>query len=231
MRKTVAGVLASVLMVAGPGFALAAAEPTAQDYVKEIQSSSSAQAAPPAAGPACDNGEARDDSGACPDVDESAATRGFTLFSGSMNKPRGQTAATAPTTSPTTTATRAMRPAQATASVKCGLLCDLKVSFMSGSAVLTSDSDAKLAQFAAALRDPALAGKRFEIGGHTDASGSPEKNLALSQARAEAVKRFLVNHGVEASRLEAKGYGSNGLFLPGMPMDPRNRRVEARVLN
>jgi outer membrane protein OmpA-like peptidoglycan-associated protein len=224
-----AGALASVLLLAVPGLAAAAAEPTAQDYVKEIQSAPAPQDAAPAAGPACENGEARDESGACPDVDESGATRGFTLFSGSMNKPRAQTGASAPT--PSAGADRAVRPAQATAMVKCGLLCDLKVSFQSGSAVLTSDSDAKLAQFAVALRDPALARKRFEIGGHTDASGSPEKNLALSQARAEAVKHFLVMHGVDASRLEAKGYGSAGLFLPNMPLDPRNRRVEARVLN
>jgi outer membrane protein OmpA-like peptidoglycan-associated protein len=227
MRNTVAGVLASVLMVAGPAFTAAAAEPTAQDYVKEIQSSAKDTA--PAAGPACENGEARDESGACPDVDESSSTRGFTLFSGSMNKPQGQSAA-APQTN-TSQAARAVRPAQATATIKCGLLCDLKVSFAPGSAVLTGDSDTKLAQFAVALKDPALARKRFEIAGHTDASGSPEKNRALSQARAEAVRHFLVTHGVEASRLEAKGYGSEGLFLPNMPLDPRNRRVEARILN
>jgi outer membrane protein OmpA-like peptidoglycan-associated protein len=228
MRSTVAGVLASVLIVAVPALA-AAAEPTAQDYVKEIQGSATGKDAAPAPGPACDNGEARDESGACPDVDEASSTRGFTLFSGSMNKPQGGAPAAAPT--PTTQAARAVRPAQATASVRCGLLCDLKVSFQSGSAILTPDSEGKLSQFATALKDPALARKRFEIAGHTDASGSPEKNLRLSQERAEAVKTYLVSHGVEASRIEAKGYGSEGLALPNSPNDPRNRRVEARVLN
>ena len=231
MRSTVAGFLASVLMVAVPALSAAAAEPTAQDYVKEIQSSTTGKDASPAPGAACENGEARDEAGACPDVDDSSATRGFTLFSGSMNKPQGQTAAPTAAPTPTTQAARAVRPAQATASIKCGLLCDLKVSFKSGSAVLTPDSETHLAQLASALKDPALARKRFEIAGHTDASGSPEKNRSLSQARADAVRTFLVAHGVEASRIEAKGYGAEGLFLPNMPNDPRNRRVEARVLN
>ena len=69
------------------------------------------------------------------------------------------------------------------------------------SAVLTQDSEVKLGQFAAALRDPSLVRKRFEIAGHTDASGSAEKNLSLSQARAEAVKSYLVAHGVDGARI------------------------------
>jgi len=229
MRSTIAGVLASVLIVAVPALAAAAAEPTAQDYVKELQASASGKDAAAAPGPACDNGEARDEAGACPDVDDSQATRGFTLFSGAGARPQSGSTAAAPT--PTAQAVKAVRPVQASATLKCGLLCDLKVSFKSGSAVLTPDSETHLAQLASALKDPALARKRFEIAGHTDASGSPEKNRSLSQARADAVRTFLVAHGVEASRIEAKGYGAEGLFLPNMPNDPRNRRVEARVLN
>jgi outer membrane protein OmpA-like peptidoglycan-associated protein len=203
-----------------------AAEPTAQDYVKEIQAN--AAASPPVSAGACENGEERDSSGACPVVDESPATRGFTLFSGSMAKPQGPPAKVA---TATPLAAREGRPLAPPAAVPCGLLCDLKLSFKSGSAVLTPDSEIKLARLADALRDPSLTSKRFEIAGHTDASGSLEKNKALSLERAQAVRTFLVAHGVQGSRLEARGYGAEGLAFPNLPLDPRNRRVEARLLN
>jgi len=216
---------ASLLAMAAPVFAAEPPGPSAHDYVKEIQTAAEEAPAPPQAG-ACENGEDRDASGACPVVDDNAAQRGFTLFSGSMAKPQAaapRTTAAAPV--------KAVRSAQPSQTVRCGLLCDLKVNFKPGSAELTADSEAKLARFADALRDPSLARRRFEIGGHTDASGSAEKNLALSQARAESVRAFLVAHGVEATRLQARGYGAEGLAVPDQPRDPRNRRVEARVLN
>jgi outer membrane protein OmpA-like peptidoglycan-associated protein len=48
---------------------------------------------------------------------------------------------------------------------------------------------------------------RLRIGGHTDNRGSRDYNIKLSQDRAEAVRRFLIERGVEPGRLEAKGYG------------------------
>ena len=47
----------------------------------------------------------------------------------------------------------------------------------------------------------------MQIEGHTDDVGSTEDNLKLSQARAEAVKRFFEEAGVEPSRLQASGFG------------------------
>ena len=227
MRKSVPVLLAGVMALSGLAFAVRAAEPSAQDYLKEIQTAAAGPAQPSAASTTgvCENGEARDENGACPVVDEAGPQRGFTLFSGSMTKPQ---AAPAKPAAQTAAVARDVRPVAAAA---CGLLCDLKISFKTGSAVLTPDSEVKLSRFADALRDASLARKRFEIAGHTDASGAADKNRALSQARAEAVKAFLVAHGVDAGRLQAKGYGAEGLAYPGAPTDPRNRRVEARVLN
>jgi outer membrane protein OmpA-like peptidoglycan-associated protein len=48
--------------------------------------------------------------------------------------------------------------------------------------------------------------------------------------RAEAVKRYLVVNGVEASRLDAVGFGAERLALPDRPEDAANRRVEIRNL-
>jgi OmpA-OmpF porin, OOP family len=49
--------------------------------------------------------------------------------------------------------------------------------------------------------------KEFFIQGYSDVSGSQEYNLFLSQERAKSVKSYLVEKGIEASRLEAKGFG------------------------
>jgi outer membrane protein OmpA-like peptidoglycan-associated protein len=226
MRPAVS--LISIGLVALAGTALAA-NPLAkfgEGYTRRVESIAGAKVDdPPKA--SCENGEERDDAGTCPNVDDSTSTRGFTLFSGSAMKPK----ATAPSNTANAMAAREMRPAAATETLKCGAVCDLKVTFKTGSTELTAESEAKLSQFAAGLRDPSTARRRYEIGGHTDASGSPEKNLSLSQTRAEVVKSFLVAHGIPSARLEAKGYGAEDLVLPNAPNDPRNRRVEARLLN
>ena len=230
MRSSVAVMLAVTTLATG-SMAVARSASGADAYAAEMGLLTVADAAPPAPG-GCENGEERDDTGACPLVEGSdSKSRGFTLFSGSMNRPQGPAPQAAPT--PAAKAVAQVRPASAAVgdTFKCGVACDLKVNFRPGSTALTADSEARLAKFAESLRDPTLARKRFEIGGHTDASGGAEKNRGLSQSRAEAVRAFLVAHGVPSSRLEAKGYGAEGLAFPGQPLDPRNRRVEARALN
>jgi outer membrane protein OmpA-like peptidoglycan-associated protein len=229
MRSSVVAVLFGVVAVGG---AAHAAQTAGHSYLAEVRALAATAAEPPSQA-GCENGESRDDTGACPVVEDGdAKSRGFTLFSGSMKKPQGP----APISTPTARAAAQVKPAVPAAmaaadTFHCGAGCDLKISFKAGSTVLTPDSEARLAKFAESLREAPLARKRFEIGGHTDASGSPDKNLQLSQARADAVRSFLMGHGVPATRLEAKGYGAEGLALPGQPLDPRNRRVEARALN
>lgn len=77
--------------------------------------------------------------------------------------------------------------------------------------------------------DPAL---RVEVGGHADSSGDPNVNQQLSEARAQAVWRSLVDVGVPEKQLTWKGYGFQ------MPIGDNNteagramnRRVEVRVV-
>ncbi|MEW6432681.1 MAG: OmpA family protein [Myxococcota bacterium] len=70
--------------------------------------------------------------------------------------------------------------------------------------------------------------RRVVVEGHTDSRGAAEMNRKLSQDRAEAVKAYLVEHGVEATRLEAKGYGPDRPVADNGTAAGReqNRRVE-----
>ncbi len=69
---------------------------------------------------------------------------------------------------------------------------------------------------------------RVRIEGHTDDVGSDRKNLKLSDDRAASVRQWLVDAGVDASRLESVGYGESRPAVPGTSKEAReaNRRVE-----
>ena len=70
------------------------------------------------------------------------------------------------------------------------------------------------------------ASTRFTIEGHADPRGNDEHNLKLSQARAEAVRSYLLSqHGLAAERVNAVGKGSSALMNPSDPAAPENRRV------
>ncbi len=72
-----------------------------------------------------------------------------------------------------------------------------------------------------------------EIGGHTDSQGSDTYNLRLSESRANAVRNYLIQRGVEATRLIAKGYGESMPIAPNTTREGRakNRRVEFKVIS
>lgn len=72
----------------------------------------------------------------------------------------------------------------------------------------------------------------IEIQGHTDDRGSDESNLTLSNNRAKAVFDFLVKNGIEAKRLQSKGYGeSNPIADNGTEKGRQeNRRTVVKIL-
>lgn len=108
---------------------------------------------------------------------------------------------------------------------------DLQVQFELDRATLTALGAQQLDQLALAIQNPALAQARFELAGHTDATGSYDHNMKLSTDRAIAVRDYL-NHryGIALDRLVTQGYGFTRLADPANPTSGINRRVEIRHL-
>jgi outer membrane protein OmpA-like peptidoglycan-associated protein len=73
----------------------------------------------------------------------------------------------------------------------------------------------------------------LEIGGHTDKSGSEEKNIELSTQRAKFVMDYLLSTGVEPHRLSYKGYGSAKPMYSNKNAEGRNanRRIEVKIIS
>jgi len=105
---------------------------------------------------------------------------------------------------------------------------DLYVNFEFDSDQLTAQAKSNLAQFALALKDPKIQGTKFAIDGHTDATGTEQYNVGLSERRAAAVVAYLVTLGVNAETLVAHGYGKEKPRVPD-PFSPANRRVETHL--
>ncbi|MBV8910426.1 MAG: OmpA family protein [Gammaproteobacteria bacterium] len=107
----------------------------------------------------------------------------------------------------------------------------LDIRFANDSERLTSAAHAQLQQLGAALNSPELARSRFVIAGHTSATGSAAHNLRLSQARARAVRAYLLDRfQIAPDRIEATGYGSSRP-LPDFPANAlQQRRVEISAL-
>jgi len=85
---------------------------------------------------------------------------------------------------------------------------------------------AVLNELGAALQSDQLSAYQFSLVGHTDAVGSEAANLKLSQARARAVKEYLISQfHIDPARLEASGVGESDLADPSSPNSGVNRRV------
>lgn len=73
---------------------------------------------------------------------------------------------------------------------------------------------------------------KVELGGHTDSDGDDAHNMKLSNNRAKAVKDWLIEHGIEASRLTHKGYGETQPVVPNDTPEnkAKNRRTVVKIL-
>ena len=101
--------------------------------------------------------------------------------------------------------------------------------FATGSYKLLASSNKGLNEVAKILQDnPDL---KLSIDGHTDNTGTPEKNQTLSENRANAVKNYLVSKGVAESRLTAAGHGQDQPIADNKTAAGRqkNRRVELKL--
>ena len=105
---------------------------------------------------------------------------------------------------------------------------DLLANFEFNSDKLTQAARENLDQFAKAIKDPRLTGSKFEIDGHTDASGPEDYNQGLSERRADAVVSYLTSEGIDSSLLVAKGFGKTKPRVAN-PYSPENRRVETHL--
>ena len=72
----------------------------------------------------------------------------------------------------------------------------------------------------------------IEVSGHTDNVGDDASNLKLSQDRAGAVMKYLLDHGIAAARLQARGYGESAPVAANDTDEHRqlNRRVEFMIV-
>ncbi len=130
---------------------------------------------------------------------------------------------------PTYTVRNGLRVAAAGQEQVDAALANRIVEFEPGKAALTPKGAAVLDELTPVLLK--LSGRKFEVIGHTDANGARASNVALSSARAEAVKAYLVNKGVASLAISTAGMGPDRPVADNATEEgrARNRRIEFRV--
>jgi outer membrane protein OmpA-like peptidoglycan-associated protein len=107
---------------------------------------------------------------------------------------------------------------------------DLEITFDYNSTKISSSAMPVASTLGQALSSPDLKGSTFFVEGYTDAKGATSYNQDLSERRADAIKRFIVEkYGVTATDLVTVGYGKTRLKNESDPFAAENRRV--RVIN
>ena len=111
------------------------------------------------------------------------------------------------------------------------VLQDDGVKFKAGQHTLSTEDQARLTEFADKLKADNK-NVYLEVQGHTDSTGSADANLRLGQARADAVRLFLNQHGIALNRISTISYGATAPVASNKTKDGRaqNRRVLIIVL-
>ena len=104
---------------------------------------------------------------------------------------------------------------------------DLEITFEYNSADISPKAQPAVEALGKALSNPDLKGSTFVVAGHTDAVGGESYNQDLSERRADAIKKTLVDkYGLAGTDLVTVGYGKTKPKDAAKPMDPANRRVQ-----
>ncbi|MES2030923.1 MAG: OmpA family protein [Pseudomonadota bacterium] len=104
---------------------------------------------------------------------------------------------------------------------------DLEITFDYNSANISKKSQSAVQALGKALSSDDLKGSTFVVAGHTDAVGGEEYNQDLSERRADAIKRYLMDkYGIAGADLVTVGYGKGKPKAGVAPTDPSNRRVQ-----
>jgi outer membrane protein OmpA-like peptidoglycan-associated protein len=73
---------------------------------------------------------------------------------------------------------------------------------------------------------------KIELGGHTDSDGDIDENKILSEKRAKSAVDYLINKGIDKTRLTYKGYGESNPKVENNSLENKsiNRRTEVKII-